>query len=70
AYFSNYNREIAFINSWGDWSVTTTGYGSLQKLPGDNRNYSRDYSGTSSATPLCSGALALIQDHAKKQGAI
>lgn len=70
AYFSNYNREIAFINSWGDWSVTTTGYGSLQKLPGDNRNYSRDYSGTSSATPLCSGALALIQDYAKKQGAI
>lgn len=70
AYFSNYNREVAFINSWGDWSVTTTGYGSLQKLPGDNRNYSRNYAGTSSATPLCSGALALIQDYAKKQGAI
>ncbi|WP_353243773.1 S8 family serine peptidase [Providencia sp.] len=70
AYFSNYNRDVAFVNSWGDWSVTTTGYSSLQKLPGNNRNYSRDYSGTSSATPLCSGALALIQDHAKKQGAI
>ncbi|MEQ4675048.1 S8 family serine peptidase [Providencia vermicola] len=70
AYFSNYNPEIAFVNSWGDWSVTTTGYGSLQKLPGNNRNYSNNYSGTSSATPLCSGALALIQDYAKKQGVI
>ncbi|WP_272574057.1 S8 family serine peptidase [Providencia sp. PROV259] len=70
AYFSNYNPEVAFVNSWGDWSVTTTGYGSLQKLPGNNRNYSNNYSGTSSATPLCSGALALIQDYAKKQGAI
>lgn len=66
AYFSNYNQKNSLINSWGDWSVTTTGYGSLQKLPGNNRNYSKDYSGTSSATPLCSGALALIQDYAKQ----
>ncbi|RXN71302.1 peptidase [Providencia rettgeri] len=65
AYFSNYNQKTSLINSWGDWSVTTTGYSSLQKLPGNNRNYSKDYSGTSSATPLCSGALALIQDYAK-----
>lgn len=66
AYFSNYNQKTSLINSWGDWSVTTTGYSSLQKLPGNNRNYSKDYSGTSSATPLCSGALALIQDYAKQ----
>ena len=68
--FSNYNQKTSLINSWGDWSVATTGYGSLQKLPGNERNYSRDYSGTSSATPLCSGALALIQDYAKKHHAI
>ncbi|HDF2344444.1 TPA: S8 family serine peptidase [Morganella morganii] len=68
--FSNYNQETSLINSWGDWSVVTTGYGSLQKLPGNDRNYSKDYSGTSSATPLCSGALALIQDYAKKSNII
>lgn len=66
AYFSNYNHKTLLLNSWGDWSVVTTGYGSLQRFSGNDRNYSNDYSGTSSATPLCSGALALIQDYAKQ----
>ncbi|RFT09876.1 peptidase [Providencia rettgeri] len=66
AYFSNYNQKSSLINSWGDWSVTTTGYGSLQKYPGNERNYTKDYSGTSSATPLCAGALALLQGYAKQ----
>lgn len=66
ASFSNYNQDNSLLNSWGDWSVTTTGYGALQKLPGNERNYTNNYSGTSSATPLCSGALALIQDYAMK----
>ncbi|MEY0433420.1 S8 family serine peptidase [Providencia huaxiensis] len=64
--FSNYNQKNSLINSWGDWSVTTTGYGTLQKPPGNDRNYTDSYSGTSSATPLCSGALALIQGYAKQ----
>lgn len=68
--FSNYGHATSYINSWGDWSVTTTGYGSLQKFPGNNRNYSKDYAGTSSATPLCSGALALVQDYAKSKNVI
>ncbi|MBO1928967.1 S8 family serine peptidase [Providencia rettgeri] len=46
--------------------MTTTGYGKLQKHPGNERNYTDRYSGTSSATPLCSGALALIQSYAKQ----
>jgi subtilisin family serine protease len=66
AYFSNYNHTTSMINSWGDWQVVTTGYGTLQKLPGNDRNYTKDFSGTSSATPLCSGALALIQSYAKR----
>lgn len=65
-YFSNYNHSTSLINSWGDWSVTTTGYSSLQKLPGNERTYTKDFAGTSSATPLCSGALALIQSYAKR----
>lgn len=67
ASFSNYGHRDSLINSWG-WDVVTTGYSSLQKRPGNNRNYSKTYSGTSSATPLCSGALALLQSHAKKRG--
>jgi subtilisin family serine protease len=66
-YSSNYGHYASLINSWGD-SVVTTGYSSLQKLPGNNRNYTNTYSGTSSATPLCAGALALLQSHAKQRG--
>nr|WP_249324654.1 S8 family serine peptidase [Enterobacter mori] len=66
SYFSNYNHATSLINAWGDWSVTTTGYGTLQKLPGNERNYTNNYAGTSSATPLCAGALALIQSYAKR----
>ncbi|MGI2298912.1 S8 family serine peptidase [Candidatus Cardinium hertigii] len=62
--FSNHNHETSLINSWGNGHVVTTGYSSLQKKPGNNRNYSKDFSGTSSATPLCAGALALIQSYA------
>ena len=59
AAFSNYNLYYT-CNSWGD-SVTTTGYGSLQNEDGVNRDYTDEYSGTSSATPLTSGAIALMQ---------
>lgn len=67
--FSNYGHYSSLVNSWGE-HVTTTGYGSLQDLPGHDRDYTNTYSGTSSATPLCSGALALLQCYAKKQGLI
>ncbi|WP_350304796.1 S8 family peptidase [Photorhabdus viridis] len=61
--FSNHNLYTS-LNSWGE-NVTTTGYSNLQHLPGNNRNYTRSYNGTSSATPLVSGALALIQSYTK-----
>jgi len=61
--FSNYNHYTSYINSWGDWSVATTGYGTLQRRPGNDRNYCNDYAGTSSATPLSSAALALMQSY-------
>lgn len=63
-YFSNYSHSTSLVNSWGDWSVTSTGYGSLQ-MAENERSYCDDFSGTSSATPLVSGALALIQSYAK-----
>ncbi|MFK0268815.1 S8 family serine peptidase [Pseudomonas asiatica] len=67
--FSNFGHYASLINSWGG-EVTTTGSGDLQTLPGNNRNYTAKYHGTSSATPLCAGALALIQSYAKQQGTL
>ncbi|MCC8419270.1 MAG: S8 family serine peptidase [Rickettsia endosymbiont of Glossina mortisans submortisans] len=65
--FSNYNYHDAFINSWGDRSVMTTGYGIKQNHSTNERKYSDNYAGTSSTTPLCSAALALIQFYAIKE---
>ncbi|EXU76452.1 S8 family peptidase [Erwinia mallotivora] len=64
--FSNYNNVSSLICSWGH-QVTTTGYSGLQTLPGNNHNYTSGFNGTSSATPLVTGALALIQSYAKRK---
>ena len=61
--FSNHGHRANLMNSWGD-NVASTGYGNLQSRPGNNRNYTSNYAGTSSATPLTAGALALIQAYA------
>jgi len=64
---SNFGHPASLINAWGD-SVTTTGYGTLQTGPGHERDYCNNFSGTSSATPQCAAALALLQSHAKSRG--
>ncbi|RWU18332.1 peptidase S8 [Pseudomonas alkylphenolica] len=61
--YSNYNYRYRMLNSWGD-SVATLGYGALQDKDGNDRDYTDNYGGTSSATPLVTGALALIQSYA------
>lgn len=61
--YSNYNYRYRMLNAWGD-SVATTGYGDLQDRNEHDRDYTDSYSGTSSATPLVTGALALIQAYA------
>ncbi|GLI57390.1 hypothetical protein PM10SUCC1_29040 [Propionigenium maris DSM 9537] len=60
--FSNYGHQV-YINAWGH-NVTSTGYKDLWGNNNDN-SYTSRYSGTSSATPICAGALALIQSYAK-----
>ncbi|MEO6680110.1 MAG: S8 family serine peptidase, partial [Pseudomonas sp.] len=60
--YSNYGHYTSWFNSWGE-NVTTTGYSSLQDR-GINASYSNSYSGTSSATPLCAAAMAVIQGYA------
>ncbi|HYQ50399.1 MAG TPA: S8 family serine peptidase [Pseudomonas sp.] len=64
--YSNYNYRYRMLNAWGD-SVATLGYGALQDKDGHDRDYTNDYAGTSSATPMVTGALALIQSYAMEQ---
>lgn len=64
--YSNYNYRYRMLNAWGD-SVATLGYGALQDKSGHDRDYTDNYAGTSSATPLVTGALALIQSYAIEQ---
>lgn len=67
ATFSNFGYSGLFANSWGDWSVTTTGYGTLfNGTPRPNRTYTATYSGTSAACPLTMGATAVIQGHVSR----
>lgn len=64
--YSNYGYRYRMLNAWGD-SVATLGYGKLQDKQGDDRDYTDSYGGTSSATPLVTGALSLIQSYAMRQ---
>jgi len=64
--YSNYNYRYRMLNAWGN-GVATLGYGALQDKRGHDRDYTDNYGGTSSATPLVTGALALIQSYAIEQ---
>lgn len=64
--YSNYSYPYRMLNAWGD-SVATLGKGALQDKSADDRDYTDNYGGTSSATPLVTGALSLIQSYAMEQ---
>ncbi len=57
--FSNWGARVD-CQGWG-WEVTTTGYGDLQGGADINRWYTDTFSGTSSASPCVTGALACTQ---------
>ncbi len=63
-WFSNYGR-IVDVQGWG-WHVTTLGYGDAQGGSDENRWYSHRFSGTSSASPIVTGAVACLQGFAKR----
>lgn len=66
-WFSNHGR-IVNVQGWG-WHVTTLGYGDAQG-GGQNRWYTLRFSGTSSASPIVTGAVACLQGRSKaKNGA-
>jgi subtilisin family serine protease len=62
-WFSNYGK-IVNVQAWG-WHVTTLGYGDGQGDPSENRWYTLRFSGTSSASPIVTGAVACLQGRAK-----
>jgi subtilisin family serine protease len=62
-FFSNYGK-IVNVQGWG-WHVATTGYGDAQGGASENNWYTLRFSGTSSASPIVTGAVACIQGRAK-----
>lgn len=67
-WFSNYGK-IVNVHAWG-WNVATLGYGDAQGGASENGWYTLRFSGTSSASPIVTGAVACLQGHAKaKKGA-
>lgn len=65
ASFSTYGSRIN-LQGWGDWSVATTGYGSLYN-GGPHATYTHEFSGTSSATPIVASAVVAVQSFAKNE---
>jgi subtilisin family serine protease len=64
-WFSNYGR-IVDVQGWG-WHVTTLGYGDAQGGTDEKRWYTHRFSGTSSASPIITGAVACLQGFAKRR---
>lgn len=64
-YFSNYGSRIDAFGFGG--GVATIGYGDLFN-GGANRYYTGNFSGTSSATPIVAGAVAVVNSIAEAQG--
>lgn len=57
--FSCYGQTVD-LQGWGQ-NVTTTGYGGLYSAEGPDLFYTSTFSGTSSASPIVAGAVALLQ---------
>lgn len=58
AWFTNYGSRVD-LSGWG-FNVASCGYGDLQGGP-QNQWYTAGFSGTSSATPIVTGAVASLQ---------
>merc|ERR1719210_2962044 len=69
ASFSTYGSRVD-VQSWGDWSVMTSGYGKCTGFSGSSTSgyrYTKSFSGTSSASAITAAALTLFQSWARKE---
>src|SRR6185295_8066520 len=66
--FSNYGAAVD-AQGWGR-EVTATGYGDLQGGGNTNLWYTDTFSGTSSASPIVTGALACTQGVLRARGRV
>ena len=64
AYFSNYGTRLD-VHGWG-FDVTTTGYGDLYSGGSVQTEYTAAFSGTSSATPIVTGAGIMVNGIARE----
>jgi hypothetical protein len=65
--FSTFGKCCVHVQGWGS-GVFTLGYGAYQRYGGDkNQEYMSGFSGTSSAGPVVTAAVALIQSYAKEK---
>ncbi len=64
--FSNWGSRVD-AQGWG-WEVTSTGYGDLYAQGVLDREYTDTFSGTSSASPIVTGAIAATQGALKAAG--
>lgn len=64
--FSNYGSRVN-LQGWGE-CVVTSGYGTLQGASMGNTAYSNSFGGTSSASPIVTGAAAILSSVAQQQG--
>jgi len=65
--FSNVGSRVD-VQGWGD-AVVSAGYGDLFQVNGDERQfYSAAFAGTSSASPMVTGSVALVQAIQKAGG--
>jgi hypothetical protein len=64
AYFSNYGTRLD-VHGWG-FHVTTTGYGDLYSGGSVQTEYTASFSGTSSATPIVTGAGVMVNGIARE----
>ncbi|MBN1304120.1 MAG: S8 family serine peptidase, partial [Anaerolineales bacterium] len=65
-YFSSYGSRVD-VQGWGNL-VTTTGYGDLYTGGSEDTEYTDAFSGTSSASPIVTGAAALLSSIYQQAG--
>jgi subtilisin family serine protease len=66
--FSNYGGRVD-VQGWGR-KVATLDYGDLQACAGNDRHYTGEFAGTSSASPIVAGTAVILEGIARTGGRV